>query len=76
MKGKVWKTVARAAILCGSETAALRKRQQAEPQVAEIKMLSSSSAVSRTDGVGNENIRGTLVTGTVDALEIKPEKSD
>ncbi|KAK3506359.1 hypothetical protein QTP70_011304 [Hemibagrus guttatus] len=40
IKGKVYRTVVRAAILYGLETVSLRKRQEAELEVAELKMLS------------------------------------
>ncbi|KAF7667879.1 hypothetical protein LDENG_00044320 [Lucifuga dentata] len=50
MKGKVYKTVVRPAMLYGLETVALRKRQEAELEVAETKMLRFSL---------NEYIRGT-----------------
>ncbi|KAF7651992.1 hypothetical protein LDENG_00102870 [Lucifuga dentata] len=50
IKGKVYKTVVRPAMLYGLETVALRKRQEAELEVAETKMLRFSL---------NEYIRGT-----------------
>ncbi|KAK3543035.1 hypothetical protein QTP70_008747 [Hemibagrus guttatus] len=40
IKGKVYRTVVRAAMLYGLETVSLRKRQEAELEVAELKMLS------------------------------------
>ncbi|KAK3542298.1 hypothetical protein QTP86_021960, partial [Hemibagrus guttatus] len=39
IKGKVYKTVVRPAMLYGLETVSLRKRQEAELEVAELKML-------------------------------------
>ncbi|KAK3546942.1 hypothetical protein QTP86_005332 [Hemibagrus guttatus] len=39
IKGKVYKTVVRPAMLYGLETVALRKRQESELEVAELKML-------------------------------------
>ncbi|KAK3508077.1 hypothetical protein QTP70_012391 [Hemibagrus guttatus] len=41
IKGKVYRTVVRAAMLYGLETVSLRKRQESELEVAELKMLSS-----------------------------------
>ncbi|KAK3561732.1 hypothetical protein QTP86_012988 [Hemibagrus guttatus] len=40
IKGKVYRTVVRPAMLYGLETVSLRKRQEAELEVAELKMLS------------------------------------
>ncbi|XP_077407522.1 uncharacterized protein LOC144038707 [Vanacampus margaritifer] len=59
MKGKVYKTVVRLAILFGLETVPLRKRQEAELEVAEMKMLRFSLGVTRKDRIKNEYIRGT-----------------
>ncbi|KAK3530940.1 hypothetical protein QTP70_006507 [Hemibagrus guttatus] len=39
IKGKVYRTVVRAAMLYGLETVSLRKRQESELEVAELKML-------------------------------------
>ncbi|KAK3511438.1 hypothetical protein QTP70_008678 [Hemibagrus guttatus] len=41
IKGKVYRTVVRAAMLYGLETVSLRKRQESELEVAELKMLST-----------------------------------
>ncbi|KAK2879894.1 hypothetical protein Q8A73_023706 [Channa argus] len=59
MKGKVFKTVVRPAMLFGLETVALKKRQEAELEVAELKMLRFSLGVTRMDRIRNEYIRGT-----------------
>ena len=59
MKGKVYKTVVRPAMLYGLETVALRKRQVAELEVAETKMLRFSLGVTKMDRIRNEYIRGT-----------------
>ncbi|KAK2899617.1 hypothetical protein Q8A73_012746 [Channa argus] len=59
MKGKVFKTVVRPAMLFGLETVALKKRQEAELEVAELKMLRLSLGVTRMDRIRNEYIRGT-----------------
>ncbi|XP_051793650.1 uncharacterized protein LOC127530564 [Acanthochromis polyacanthus] len=59
MKGKVYKTVVRPAMLFGLETVSLRKRQEAELEVAELKMLRFSLGVTRMDRIRNEYIRGT-----------------
>ncbi|MCJ8732893.1 hypothetical protein PDJAM_G00217090 [Pangasius djambal] len=59
IKGKVYETVVRAAMLYGLETVALRKRQESELEVAELKMLRFSLGVTRLDRIRNEYIRGT-----------------
>ncbi|KAK3545767.1 hypothetical protein QTP70_011861 [Hemibagrus guttatus] len=43
IKGKVYRTVVRPAMLYGLETVSLRKRQESELEVAELKMLSHSN---------------------------------
>ena len=53
MKGKVYKTVMRPAMLYGLETVALGKRQEAELEVAEMKMLRFSLGVTRMDRIRN-----------------------
>ncbi|MCJ8747135.1 hypothetical protein PDJAM_G00149940 [Pangasius djambal] len=63
IKGKVCETVVRAAMLYGLETVALRKRQEAELEVAELKMVRFSLGVTRLDRIRNEYIRGTAHVG-------------
>ena len=46
-------------MLYGLETLALRKRQETELEVAEMKMLRFSLGVTRMDRIRNEYIRGT-----------------
>ena len=58
VKGKVYKTVVRPAMLYGLETVPLTKKQEAELAVAELKMLRFSLGVRRTDEIKNEFIRG------------------
>lgn len=59
LKGKVYKTVMRAAMLFGLETVALRKRQEAELEVAKMKMVRFSLGVTRMERIRTEDIRGT-----------------
>ncbi|KAK2849596.1 hypothetical protein Q5P01_009430 [Channa striata] len=59
LKGKVYRTVVRPALLYGLETVAVRKRQEAEMETAEMKMLRFSLGVTRLDRIRNEFIRGT-----------------
>ncbi|KAK3542059.1 hypothetical protein QTP86_011360 [Hemibagrus guttatus] len=63
IKGKVYRTVVRAAMLYGLETVSLRKRQESELEVAELKMLRFSLGVTRLDRIKNEYIRGTAHVG-------------
>ena len=59
VKGKVYKVAVRPAMLYGLETVALTKRQEAEMEVAELKMLRFSLGVTRMHNIRNEYIRGT-----------------
>ncbi|KAK3551724.1 hypothetical protein QTP70_023244 [Hemibagrus guttatus] len=63
IKGKVYRTVVRAVMLYGLETVSLRKRQESELEVAELKMLRFSLGVTRLDRIRNEYIRGTAHVG-------------
>ncbi|KAI5085367.1 hypothetical protein C0J45_23151, partial [Silurus meridionalis] len=63
MKGKVYRTVVRPEMLYGLETVTLSKRQEAEPEVAELKMLRFSLGVTRMDRIRNKFIRGTAHVG-------------
>ncbi|KAK3547011.1 hypothetical protein QTP86_008801 [Hemibagrus guttatus] len=63
IKGKVYRTVVRAAMLYGLETVSLRKRQESELEVAELKMLRFSLGVTRLDRIRDEYIRGTAHVG-------------
>ena len=58
MKGKVYKTVVRPAMMYGLEAVAMTKRQEAELEVAELKMLRFSLGVTRVDKIRNEYVRG------------------
>ncbi|MCJ8732712.1 hypothetical protein PDJAM_G00214370 [Pangasius djambal] len=63
IKRKVYKTVVRPAMLYGLETVSLRKRQESELEVAELKMLRFSLGVTSLDRIRNEYIRGTAHVG-------------
>ncbi|KAK3531918.1 hypothetical protein QTP70_034419, partial [Hemibagrus guttatus] len=63
IKGKVYRTVVRLAMLYGLETVSLRKRQESELEVAELKMLRFSLGVTRLDRIRDEYIRGTAHVG-------------
>ncbi|KAK3574844.1 hypothetical protein QTP86_018427, partial [Hemibagrus guttatus] len=63
IKGKVYRSVVRPAMLYGLETVSLRKRQESELEVAELKMLRFSLGVTRSDRIRNEYIRGIAHVG-------------
>ena len=58
-KGKVYKTVVRPALLYGAETWATTRRQEAPPEVNEMRRLIWMCGVTRRDKIRNEHIRGT-----------------
>ena len=57
VKGKVFKSLVRPALLYGSETWPIKKAQENKLDVAEMKML--RLGVTRSDKVRNNTIRGT-----------------
>ena len=63
VKGKVYSVAVRPAMLYRLETVALTKRQEAEMEIAELKMLRFSLGVTRMDKIRNEYIRGTAQVG-------------
>ncbi|KAI5106213.1 hypothetical protein C0J45_3910, partial [Silurus meridionalis] len=63
VKGKVYRTVVRPAMLYGLETVALSKRHEVELEVAELKKLRFLLGVMMMDRIRNEFIRGTAHVG-------------
>ena len=59
VKCKVYKVAVRPAMSYGLETGVLTRRQEAEMEVTESKMLRFSLGVKRMDNSRNEYIRGT-----------------
>ena len=59
LKGKVYKTVVRPALLYGAETWATTRGQEARLEVNEMTMLRWMCGVTRRDRILNEHIRGT-----------------
>ena len=57
VKGKVYSSVVRPAMLYGLETVAVTKKQVEEMKVAEMKMLRFIMGVTRKDKIRNEYIR-------------------
>ena len=56
VEGKVYKVTVRPAMLYMLETVALTKRQEAEMEMTELKMLRLSSGVTRMDNIRNEYV--------------------
>ena len=59
VKGKVYKTVVRPAMMYGAETWAVKKAHEKKLDVAEMRMLRWMSGVTKMDRIRNERIRGT-----------------
>ena len=60
VKGKVYNTTVRPAMLYGMETVVLMRRQEAELEVAELRMLRFAMRVTRLDKIKNMHVRGTV----------------
>ena len=60
IKGKVYSSVVRPAMVYGLETVAVTKKQVEEMEVAEMKMLRFAMGVTRKDKIRNEHIRSTV----------------
>ena len=60
VKGKVYSSVVRPAMVYGLETVMVTKKQVEEMEVAEMKMLRFAMRVMRKDKIRNEYIRGTI----------------
>ena len=57
IKGKVYRTVVRPALMYGAETWALKKAQEKKLEVAEMRMLRWVCRVTKLDKIRNERIR-------------------
>ncbi|KAK3572560.1 hypothetical protein QTP86_000430 [Hemibagrus guttatus] len=73
IKEKVYRTVVRPAMLYGLETMSLKKRQESELEVAELKMLRFSLGVTRLDKIRNKYIRGTAHVGRLGTKLGRPD---
>ena len=65
VKGKVYKTVVRPAMMYGAETWAVKKTQEKKLDVAEMRMLRWMSGVTKLYRIRNEIIRGTTKVGEI-----------
>ena len=65
IKGKVYRTVVRPALMYGAETWALKKAQENKLEVAEMRMLRCMCGVTKLDKIRNERIRGTTKVGEI-----------
>ena len=65
VKGKVYKTVVKPAMVYGAETWAVKKAQEKKLDVAEMRMLRWMSGVTKLDIIWNERIRGTTKVGEI-----------
>ena len=59
VKGKMYKSVVRPAMLYGMETMAVTERQMGKMEVSELKMVRWALGVTRKDKIRNEYVRGT-----------------
>ena len=60
VKGKLYSSVVRSAMVYGLETVAVTKKQVEEMEVAEMKMLRFAMGMTRKDKIRNEHIRSTV----------------
>ena len=65
LKGKVYKTAVRPAMMYSCETWATKKKHERKMNVAEMKMLRWMCGVTRKDRIRNEKIRGTVKVGEI-----------
>ena len=65
VKGKVYKTVVRPAMLYGAETWAVRKTQEMKLDVVEMRMLRWMCGVTKMDKISNDRIRGITKVGVL-----------
>ena len=63
VKGKVYSSVVRPAMVYGLETVVVTKKQVEKMEVAEMKMLRFAMRVTRKDKIRNEHIRSTVKIG-------------
>ena len=74
IKGKVYRTVVRPALLYGAETWALKKAQEKKLEVAEMRMLRWMCGVAKPDKIRNERIRGTTKVGEISSKKVQERR--
>ena len=62
LKGKVYKTAVRPAMIYGSETWGIKKAQEKKMTVVEMRMLHWMCGVTKKDKIRNELIRGAVIS--------------
>ena len=65
IKGKVYKTIVRPAMVYVAETWAVKKAHEKKTEVAEMKMLRWMCGVTRLDKIRNAKIRGSTKVGYI-----------
>ena len=65
IRGNVYKTIVRPAMVYGAETWAVKKAHEKKMEVAEMKMLRWTCGVTRLDKIRNEKIRGSTKVGEI-----------
>ena len=65
IKGKVYRTVVRPALMCRAETRALKKAHEKKLEVAEMSMLRWMCGVTKLDKIRNERIRRATKVGEI-----------
>ena len=66
VKGRIYKSVVRPALMYGMETVAATDSQVKKLEVAELKMVRWTTSVTRKDKIRNEYIRGTAKIARLD----------
>ena len=59
IKGKMYRSVKRPAMLYETETVAMTEKQEGKMEMAELKMLRWALGVTKRDKIKNEYVRGT-----------------
>ena len=65
IKGKVYRTVVRPALMYAAEILALKKAQEKKLEVAEMRMLRWMCGITKLDKIRNERIRRTTKVGEI-----------
>ena len=65
IKGKVYRTVARLALVCEAQTLALKKAHEKKIEIASMRMLRWMCGVTNLDNIRNERIRGIMKVGEI-----------